>query len=127
MTTRRTWAGTFRGKRFHSKCFVCCVCAEPLSGGGELFVEIDGLPACRRHVAADEKPTNVRLEQLCARCSVPVEGNGQQAGSKLFHADCFKCDGCSVSLVGSGFIAEADDHFCQPCWHKRYVLVQIWL
>jgi hypothetical protein len=36
-----------------------------------------------------------------------------------WHNDCFSCSGCKTSLVGKGFITDAQDIICPECAKKK--------
>uniref|UniRef100_A0A7S4PVK0 LIM zinc-binding domain-containing protein n=1 Tax=Alexandrium monilatum TaxID=311494 RepID=A0A7S4PVK0_9DINO len=60
---------------------------------------------------------------MCSVCKEPIKGGKvvevSQLGGKL-HAECFKCNGCSVQLSGKAFRMQGKAAFCTPCFLERF-------
>jgi len=98
----------FKGGLYHTECFSCSVCANPIGDGG--YVERDGLIFCRScHGGAGASSANI-----CGRCNEKISGTYAAAQGKYFHSDCFVCAGCSGSLSG-GYALKEDQPVCEKC------------
>lgn len=106
---RQTW---------HTDCFVCNHCKKPMAssapGAGEASFRVgdDNLPYCDEDWA--------RLFQAkCEGCGFPIEEIDQfvEAMGKNFHASCFSCSACRVSLQGKPFFTRNGKAFCKA--HAR--------
>lgn len=59
----------------------------------------------------------------CGICHEPIKGGKvidvAHLGGKL-HSDCFRCSGCSTSLVGVAYKVHSSTAFCTSCYFERY-------
>lgn len=95
---------------FHEKCFVCKRCRESLSDRKFFFSEDDCL--CEECM------------QPAAQCSACKQGilpsvQYMKYKSRAWHADCFCCITCNVSLVGKGFQDYDANVMCQECYAQK--------
>ncbi|XP_076458711.1 PDZ and LIM domain protein 7-like isoform X2 [Babylonia areolata] len=95
---------------WHPTCFLCTQCKQPI-GGNQFHIE-EGKPYCEKDWAA-------MFQTMCAGCDFPIEPGDRwvEAMSKNFHAECFNCSTCQVSLEGVPFIAKGGKAFCKK--HAR--------
>ncbi|KAL8579422.1 hypothetical protein ACOMHN_026787 [Nucella lapillus] len=95
---------------WHPDCFLCSHCKLPI-GGNQFHIE-DGKPFCEKDWAA-------MFQTMCASCDFPIEPGDRwvEAMGKNFHAECFNCATCQVSLEGQPFVAKAGKAFCKK--HAR--------
>lgn len=96
--------------QWHPDCFLCTHCKLPI-GGNQFHIE-EGKPYC-------EKDWTAMFQTMCAGCDFPIEPGDRwvEAMSKNFHAECFNCATCQVSLEGQPFVARAGKAFCKK--HAR--------
>ncbi|KAL8559139.1 hypothetical protein ACOMHN_046187 [Nucella lapillus] len=95
---------------WHPHCFLCTQCKQPI-GGTQFHIE-EGKPYCEKDWAA-------MFQTMCAGCDFPIEPGDRwvEAMGKNFHAECFNCSTCQVSLEGTPFVAKAGKAFCKK--HAR--------
>ena len=81
---------TALGKKWHQRCWVCCVCAAPIKGK---FAVRKGLPLCLA-CAAKEEPD-------CMKCKQHISGAYLAALGGKWHPQCFTCCICQQQISGS--------------------------
>ncbi|XP_044010897.1 prickle planar cell polarity protein 3-A isoform X3 [Aphidius gifuensis] len=101
---------TYKNDPWHRECFTCTNCDNCLAG--------------QRFTSRDEKPYCAEcfgelFAKRCTSCTKPITGIGGTRfisfEDRHWHNDCFICAGCKSSLVGRGFITDADDIICPEC------------
>ncbi|XP_038060084.1 LIM domain-binding protein 3-like isoform X3 [Patiria miniata] len=96
------------GSQYHSDCFVCHHCKDPITGTS--FHISEGKPYCKRDY---QKLFSVR----CAACNYPVEPGDAwvEALNKQWHSNCFTCSNpsCGVPLEGQAFYADRGQPYCK--------------
>ncbi|XP_014242506.1 prickle planar cell polarity protein 3-A isoform X4 [Cimex lectularius] len=105
---------TYRKEPWHRECFTCTHCNTCLSG--------------QRFTSRDEKPYcadcfGELFAKRCTSCCKPITGIGGTRfisfEDRHWHNDCFVCASCKSSLVGKGFITDADDIVCTECAKEK--------
>ena len=122
-----------RERQWHQACLQCCHCHSPLAG--QSFSWRQDQPYCLPCI-------NTLFSKTCEGCPKPIRNYLQQCPAVLaqsrdsllsesgggrfislagryWHSSCFLCTVCSVSLVDTGFIAEAQEILCQDCAEYR--------
>jgi len=101
---------TYHSRPVHRDCFACTRCSRNLVG--EKFTSHDDAPYCAACYGE-------LFATKCTRCSKPIAGPGGTkmltVGDRHWHADCFTCCDCNVSLVGLGCVADQEDITCADC------------
>ncbi|KAF5288727.1 hypothetical protein FQA39_LY15299 [Lamprigera yunnana] len=105
---------TYKNEPWHRECFTCTHCNSNLAGAR--FTSRDDKPYCAECFGE-------LFAKRCTACNKPITGIG---GTKFisfedrhWHNDCFFCASCRTSLVGRGFITDADDIICPDCAKKN--------
>lgn len=98
------------GALWHTQCFVCAQCFQPLNDKD--FYEFDGRKYC-------EHDFNVLYAPCCAKCGVFVIGRVIKAMNMSWHPQCFTCHSCNTSLADSGFVKSAGRALCRECNAKE--------
>ncbi|XP_046421405.1 uncharacterized protein LOC124180219 isoform X1 [Neodiprion fabricii] len=105
---------TYKNEPWHRECFTCSNCSTSLAG--------------QRFTSRDEKPYCADcfgeiFAKRCTACTKPITGIGGTRfisfEDRHWHNDCFICAGCKTSLVGRGFITDADDIICPECAKQK--------
>ncbi|XP_046980770.1 uncharacterized protein LOC124545856 [Schistocerca americana] len=105
---------TYKNEPWHRECFTCTNCNTSLAG--------------QRFTSRDEKPYcadcfGELFAKRCTACSKPITGIGGTRfisfEDRHWHNDCFICAMCKTSLVGRGFITDADDIICPDCAKQK--------
>ncbi|XP_066991318.2 uncharacterized protein Lmpt isoform X1 [Anabrus simplex] len=105
---------TYKNEPWHRECFTCTNCNTSLAG--------------QRFTSRDEKPYcadcfGELFAKRCTSCSKPITGIGGTRfisfEDRHWHNDCFICASCKTSLVGRGFITDADDIICPECAKQK--------
>ncbi|XP_046750963.1 prickle planar cell polarity protein 3-A isoform X2 [Diprion similis] len=105
---------TYKNEPWHRECFTCSNCNTSLAG--------------QRFTSRDEKPYCADcfgeiFAKRCTACTKPITGIGGTRfisfEDRHWHNDCFICAGCKTSLVGRGFITDADDIICPECAKQK--------
>ncbi|XP_021917362.1 uncharacterized protein LOC110828708 isoform X1 [Zootermopsis nevadensis] len=105
---------TYKNEPWHRECFTCTHCNTSLAG--------------QRFTSRDEKPYCAEcfgelFAKRCTACSKPITGIGGTRfisfEDRHWHNDCFICATCKTSLVGRGFITDADDIICPECAKQK--------
>ncbi|XP_022100389.1 PDZ and LIM domain protein 1-like isoform X3 [Acanthaster planci] len=96
------------GNQYHSDCFVCHHCKQPITGTS--FHISEGKPYCKRDYQA-------LFSVRCASCNYPVEPGDAwvEALQKQWHSNCFTCSkpSCGVPLEGQAFYADRGQPYCK--------------
>jgi len=105
---------TYRNDPWHRECFTCTHCTKSLAG--QRFTSRDDKPYCAECFGE-------LFSKRCTACSKPITGIGGTRfisfEGRHWHNDCFVCSSCRGSLVGKGFITDADDIICPECAKKK--------
>jgi len=105
---------TYKNEPWHRECFTCTHCNTSLAG--------------QRFTSRDEKPYcadcfGELFAKRCTACSKPITGIGGTRfisfEDRHWHNDCFICASCKTSLVGRGFITDAEDIICPECAKQK--------
>ncbi|OXU29636.1 hypothetical protein TSAR_017040 [Trichomalopsis sarcophagae] len=105
---------TYKNEPWHRDCFTCSHCNQSLAG--------------QRFTSRDEKPYcadcfGELFAKRCTACTKPITGIGGTRfisfEDRHWHNDCFICAGCKTSLVGRGFITDAEDIICPECAKQK--------
>jgi uncharacterized CHY-type Zn-finger protein len=93
---------------YHSDCFVCSRCRNPLAG--KTFTEHEGRLVC-------DDCYHERFAKKCDVCRNVLEGNIEfvKYDDKFFHNECFVCYRCRKPLSGESFRLKGPNRFCIPC------------
>merc|ERR1711953_602 len=105
---------TYRNDPWHRECFTCTHCQKSLAG--QRFTSRDDKPYCADCFGE-------LFSKRCTSCAKPITGIGGTRfisfEGRHWHNDCFVCSSCRGSLVGKGFITDADDIICPDCAKKK--------
>ncbi|CAB0009130.1 unnamed protein product [Nesidiocoris tenuis] len=105
---------TYKNEPWHRECFTCTNCNTSLAG--------------QRFTSRDEKPYcadcfGELFAKRCTSCCKPITGIGGTRfisfEDRHWHNDCFICAACKTSLVGRGFITDAEDILCTECAKQK--------
>eukprot|EP00457_Paulinella_chromatophora_P011662 gb/GEZN01011817.1/.p1 GENE.gb/GEZN01011817.1/~~gb/GEZN01011817.1/.p1 ORF type:complete len:242 (-),score=29.17 gb/GEZN01011817.1/:403-1047(-) len=97
----------------HPSCLNCCTCGENLIDQGIMCTE-DRKLYCSKDAPRDN----------CAGCSKALEsGQAVQLGDQTWHAACFKCNICTMSLAGQNYMDQKNKFFCKGCY-DTHILVR---
>ncbi|CAD7972298.1 unnamed protein product [Amoebophrya sp. A120] len=97
------------GSQFHSRCFKCSTCGDPIKG---------------QFVKGSKGITCMKCVPKCAGCGQNLSGQIMQAGGKSYHKVgpdghcCFKCTHCNQAM-DNGFFPDPGDetrYVCEPCY-----------
>ncbi|XP_031564346.1 four and a half LIM domains protein 2-like [Actinia tenebrosa] len=93
---------------YHSDCFVCARCRNPLAG--KTFTEHEGKLVC-------DDCYHERYAKKCEVCKNVLEGNIEfvKYDEKFFHHECFVCYRCRKPLSGESFRIRGANRLCIPC------------
>jgi paxillin len=58
--------------------------------------------------------------KTCIKCGQSINSAFVVAKDKSFHADCFRCVQCKVTLGGKAFIEKDGSHYCENCYYTAY-------
>lgn len=96
------------GNVYHSECFTCTMCAQPLAG--KPFTKHEGNNVCQ-----DCYRNN--FAKRCAACEKLIEGSVKFVayGEKFYHQDCFTCARCGMALAGEKFRVVENEKVCIKC------------
>ena len=96
------------GNAYHSSCFTCVHCDEPLAG--KPFTKHEGETVCQ---ACYRK----KLAKRCDNCESLIEGSVKFVtyGEKFYHRECFTCSKCSKPLAGEKFRLNGAQKVCIAC------------
>ncbi|XP_063991967.1 uncharacterized protein Lmpt isoform X1 [Diachasmimorpha longicaudata] len=101
---------TYKNEPWHRDCFTCTHCNNSLAG--QRFTSRDDKPYCAECFGE-------LFAKRCTSCTKPITGIGGTRfisfEDRHWHNDCFICAGCKTSLVGRGFITDAEDIICPEC------------
>ncbi|XP_011312452.1 zinc finger protein 845 isoform X3 [Fopius arisanus] len=101
---------TYKNEPWHRDCFTCTHCNNSLAG--QRFTSRDDKPYCAECFGE-------LFAKRCTSCAKPITGIGGTRfisfEDRHWHNDCFICAGCKTSLVGRGFITDAEDIICPEC------------
>nr|XP_018910458.1 PREDICTED: prickle-like protein 3 isoform X2 [Bemisia tabaci] len=105
---------TYKNEPWHRECFVCTHCSTSLAG--QRFTSRDDKPYCADCFGE-------LFAKRCTACSKPITGIGGTRfisfEDRHWHNDCFICATCKTSLVGRGFITDAEDIICPECAKQK--------
>jgi len=92
---------------YHPKCFTCADCKAPL--GTEKYYIIGGKNYCSKD--------RYKFLDNCTKCEKIIENETirPKESGKPYHADCFCCTKCGVSLQGKYFNVSGD-MLCEDCF-----------
>ncbi|KAK3701704.1 hypothetical protein QZH41_006712 [Actinostola sp. cb2023] len=104
----RTSSVQHSGNIYHSECFTCFHCNDPLAG--KPFTKQEGNNVCQNCYRK-------RYAKRCGACTNLIEGNTKfVAYAELyFHRDCFTCSKCAKALAGEKFRIRNDEKVCLGC------------
>jgi len=98
------------GKPYHTDCFCCVKCEQPLQG--KYFTNETGMICENCFAASREK---------CARCGRAIMESTLKALDQVYHPKCFVCSMCPKSLEGvEFFVTEDKKPMCKECF-ARYM------
>uniref|UniRef100_A0A3B1ITL3 Four and a half LIM domains 3b n=1 Tax=Astyanax mexicanus TaxID=7994 RepID=A0A3B1ITL3_ASTMX len=101
---------TYRDEPWHRECFLCTGCKTQLAG--QPFTSQGESPYCVKCFSS-------LYAQKCSACNKPITGFGDgkyvSFEDRQWHQSCFKCAGCSASLVGAGFFPSGGKVYCKDC------------
>ncbi|XP_077296394.1 prickle-like protein 1 isoform X2 [Arctopsyche grandis] len=105
---------TYKNEPWHRECFTCTNCSTSLAG--QRFTSRDDKPYCAECFGE-------LFAKRCTSCSKPITGIGGTRfisfEDRHWHNDCFICALCKTSLVGRGFITDAQDIICPECAKQK--------
>ncbi|XP_073252671.1 testin-like isoform X2 [Porites lutea] len=96
------------GNSYHSECFVCSMCSQPLAG--KPFTKHEGSNICQDCYRNS-------YAKRCAACQELIEGSVKFVAydEKFFHRDCFTCSKCGLALAGEKFRVLSNEKVCINC------------
>jgi hypothetical protein len=94
---------TAEGQCFHHDCFSCTTCNRAIDG--LRYKLVNGNVTC---IGCASPP--------CDCCHRPVEGQRLEAEGRVYHPECFRCNGCDCPLRGEYAInPQNGDRLCLCC------------
>lgn len=98
-------------KSYHSECFVCYKCRQPLSG----YFEAEGNFFCEE----DYKQYTIETNQavICNACKQIIEGQYLKVDDNPYHPACFSCSECRGEIKGK-FYEKNGAPLCENCIKK---------
>ncbi|RCH95141.1 hypothetical protein CU098_009587, partial [Rhizopus stolonifer] len=103
---------TTSGNQWHTRCFKCQTCKQPLEHIA--FYEKDGLPYCALDFHESFSPR-------CDYCQTPIEEHSISALGKTYHPGHFFCRECGKPFDQSSNFLEHDGHaYCERDYYKRF-------
>ena len=100
-------------KNYHPDCFRCSECLKELDGK---FASLDDKIFC---IDCSDSKGHVKLEELCAKCCTPLEGNIINALGKHFHESCFRCHHCLSTFPKDEFMNYGGKPLCDACYEVQ--------
>ena len=96
------------GNSYHSECFVCSLCSQPLAG--KPFTKHGGSNVCQDCYRSS-------YAKRCAACQELIEGSVKFVAynEMFFHRDCFTCSKCGLALAGEKFRVLSNEKVCINC------------
>ncbi|CAF0889541.1 unnamed protein product [Rotaria sp. Silwood1] len=93
-------------KTWHPQCFICTACKKAI-GTGSFHVE-EGHPYCIEDYQR-------MFQAKCTGCEFPIEPGDKylEAIGGIYHAECFNCSLCQVSLDGQAFVVKNNRPYCR--------------
>ncbi len=105
---------TYKNKNFHSNCFVCIKCHQPLANEKGLYLH-ESKPCCASCHAE-------RFAPRCSKCSKSITGKYTTYKNENFHNSCFICVKCRKPLADEkGFYSHESKPYCAGCYPKHFV------
>ncbi|CAF2831953.1 unnamed protein product [Rotaria sp. Silwood2] len=100
-------------KTWHPECFICTACKKAI-GTGSFHVE-EGHPYCIEDYQR-------MFQAKCTGCEFPIEPGDKylEAIGGIYHAECFNCSLCQVSLDGQPFVVKNDRPYCRQHGRPTY-------
>lgn len=100
----------YNNQYYHSACFCCQSCHQPISSGFMEHEESFYCTACYQ----------ILFSQKCARCGLPVTGNGVTYSDQVWHTSCFDCFCCRQPISSHKFREHSGDRYCNDCYEKMF-------
>lgn len=93
--------------------FICLHCKVSLTG--QRYIFHDERPYCK-------KCYEDLFANICDKCKIPITCDFKDLSykEKHWHDKCFKCSGCSTSLIDQPFAYKNDLLYCAPCYENRF-------
>jgi hypothetical protein len=93
--------------------FICLHCKVSLTG--QRYILHDERPYCK-------KCYEDLFANICDKCKTPITCDFKDLSykEKHWHDKCFKCTGCSSSLIDQPFAYKNDQLYCAPCYENRF-------
>lgn len=96
---------------YHTTCLACSVCGKQQTICYRFKTEL----FCEEHYLSLTEKLGLNL--ICTGCKKPLSDRFIQVGSRGWHHECFKCEGCQVLLI-KDFYTKNDKIYCEPCDRK---------
>lgn len=107
---------TYKNEPWHRDCFTCTHCEMKLAG--QRFTSRDDKPCCAECFGK-------LFAKRCTLCNEPITGIGGTRfisfEDRHWHNQCFICADCKTTLVGRGFITDAEKIICPECAKERFM------
>lgn len=94
-------------KKFHLRCFVCCV-GNHVIGEGVQFGSYEDRVYCEKHLIE-------ALKLACAECNKELTGEYISVGNRKMHANCWKCSECKTQLNETNARKRLEWFVCKTC------------
>jgi len=116
------------GRMWHAECFKCQACGNPINGP---FNAEGGKPYCqecfqKKLAAAAPAPAAAPAAgkpypdpSVCPICGKPPSGKVLKALDRMWHLDCFKCQGCHKDITGA-YHEEGGLPYCPDCYKEKF-------
>jgi len=97
----------YKTRQWHEKCFVCCVCKNPI--GTKSFIP-------KEHDIYCAKCYEDKFATKCIKCNKVITQGGVTYRNDPWHRECFTCTHCTKSLAGQRFTSRDDKPYCAECF-----------
>ncbi|KAL3145495.1 hypothetical protein ABBQ32_003319 [Trebouxia sp. C0010 RCD-2024] len=106
-------AVTVEGLTFHSDCFKCGACQQPIAGQYNTDAQA--------HSHYHPKCYQEKFGERCSVCMGLLEGKYCSIGSAALHYSCFTCQACKLPIEGSYSTGKEDGlHYHSQCYKERF-------
>jgi len=101
----------YKTRQWHEKCFVCCVCKNPI--GTKSFIP-------KEHDIYCAKCYEDKFATKCTKCVKVITTGGVTYRNEPWHRECFTCSNCTKCLAGQRFTSRDDKPYCAECFAQLF-------
>ena len=116
----------YKTRQWHEKCFVCCVCSNPI--GTKSFIPKENeiyCTACYEDKFATKcvkcgKVKHSEINISITHGSQVITSGGVTYRNEAYHRECFTCTNCSKTLAGQRFTSREEHPYCAQCFAQLF-------